>query len=80
MSDEHAERTLMANVEAILDDAAEAVEHQHMLVGAMSWMHDVRDRAQAGDDLSDLDRRGLVALLEKEIERVWARIEGMEIR
>jgi hypothetical protein len=51
-----------------------------MLVGAMSWLHDVRDRAQAGDDLSKLDRRGLVALLEKEIERVWALIEGTEVR
>ena len=80
MSDDPAERVLLANVEAILDDAADVVERRHMLVGAMSWMHDVRDRAQAGDDLSDLDRRGLVALLEKEIERVWALIEGMEIR
>jgi len=40
----------------------------------------VRDRAQAGEDLSDLDRQGLVALLEKEIERVWALIERTEIR
>ena len=80
MSDDPAERVLLANVEAILDDAAEVVERRHMLVGAMSWMHDVRDRAQAGEDLSDLDRRGLVALMEKEIERVWALIERTEIR
>jgi len=80
MSDDPAERILLANVEAILDDAADVVERRHMLVGAMSWMHDVRDRARAGDDLSELDRRGLVALLEKEIERVWALIEGTEIR
>jgi len=80
MSDDPAERILLASVEAILDDAAEMVERRHMLVGAMSWMHDVRDRAQGGDDLSDLDRRGLVALLEKEIERAWALIEGTEIR
>jgi len=80
MSDEHTERTLLANVEAILDAAADGVERRHMLVGAMSWLHDVRDRAQAGDDLSKLDRRGLVALLEKEIERVWALIEGTEVR
>jgi len=80
MSDEHAERTLMANVEAILDAAADGVERRHMLVGAMSWLHDVRDRVGEGEDLSDLDRHGLVALLEKEAERVWALLEATEIR
>lgn len=71
----------MAAVEAIIDDASDSEEQRNTLrndiVGAMVYLNDLRDRVP-DNELTDDDRRVLVALVTRESDRCWDRLKDTE--